>query len=329
MSLLIKILLFLIIIQLVLVFIDLLKASYKYFLIKELDLSKRYGNNTWVVITGASSGQGRDMALAFAKRNFNILMIGSKRTDETAKEIQSLHPHIKTKIIYKDFRKAFENNFFDDIQLEFDKLNTDIALLINNVGYRVGWKPYHEMPDKYIRDTIATGTIVQSKLTHMVIPFFLQRKQKGLKSGLINITAQCMHSNFLFGINNGNEISVPFLSVYEASNAFGFYHSNSIYKEYKNDFDILNITPGAVITPNTKCLSDTIFSIDSKTFVNNIIKMIGNVNGYSCAYWGHAFSTFLINFVPFIKDKILYDVGRKIATDFENKEKVNNKSYDV
>ena len=47
MSLLIKILLFLIIIQLLLVFIDLLKASYKYFLIKELDLSKRYGNNTW------------------------------------------------------------------------------------------------------------------------------------------------------------------------------------------------------------------------------------------------------------------------------------------
>jgi hypothetical protein len=138
-----------------------------------------------------------------------------------------------------------------------------------------------------------------------------------------------MHSNFLFGITTGNEISVPFLSVYEASNAFGFYQGNSIYKEYKDNFDILNITPGAVITPNTTCLTDTIFSIDSKTFVNNIIKMIGNIQGYSCAYWGHAFSTTLINFIPFIKDKILYDVGYKIANDFENKEKINNKKYDI
>ena len=74
------------------------EPTQKQLIIHANPFSKRYGNNTWVVITGASSGQGRDMALAFAKRNFNILMIGSKRTDETAKEIQSLHSHIKTKI---------------------------------------------------------------------------------------------------------------------------------------------------------------------------------------------------------------------------------------
>jgi hypothetical protein len=80
------------------------------------------------------------------------------------------------------------------------------------------------MPSHLINDTIATGTIVQIRLTQMVIPYFLDRKNKhNLKSSLVNITAQCLHPNFLFGITTSNEISVPYLSVYEASNAFGFY----------------------------------------------------------------------------------------------------------
>jgi hypothetical protein len=170
----------------------------------------------WVVITGASSGQGIDFAIEFASRGFNILMIGSKRTIETEKIIQSKYKNVKTLIIYKDFRKAFENDFFNDIQDTFNNLNTNIAILINNVGFRTAWKPYHEMPSNLIRDTIATGTILQSRLTQMVIPFFLERNKninKNLKSCLINITAQCLHPNFLFGITTSNEISVPFNQI--------------------------------------------------------------------------------------------------------------------
>ena len=146
------------------------------------------------------------------------------------------------------------------------KLANNLAILVNNVGHRVGWNPYHEMDATYIRDVISTGTIVQSRLTHMVIPWFLKRKalQKSKRSALINITAQCIHPNFLFGITMSNEISVPYLSVYEAANAFGFFQGNSIYKEYQGVFDILNITPGAVVTENTGCLSKTIFNVSDK-----------------------------------------------------------------
>ena len=41
------------------------------------------------------------------------------------------------------------------------------------------------------------------------------------------------------GLGLSNEICVPFLSVYEASNAYGFYHANSIFKEYKDKFDLV------------------------------------------------------------------------------------------
>ena len=324
------ILLTLIVFQIALILVQGLKGFHKYFILKEKNLIERYGEGSWVVITGASSGQGYDMALAFAERGFNLLMIGSKRTDETEAYIHTTYPLVKTKVIHKDFRKAFEDDFFNDIQEAFDEIGDNLAILVNNVGHRVGWNPYHEMDASYIKDVIATGTIVQSRLTHMVIPTFMKRKQQDIKSALINITAQCMHPNFLFGLTLSNEISVPYLSVYEAANAFGFYQGNSIFKEYEGVFDILNITPGAVITKNTECLSNTMFNVKGDVFVKQIMKMIGNVQGHTCAYWGHALSNYLINLLPNIKDKMLKKVGETIADDFmTNVSNPNKKSYQI
>ena len=161
--------------QLMLLGMAFLKGIHKYFLLRELNLLERYGTGSWVVITGASSGQGYEMALAFAKRGFNLLMIGSKRTDETARQITAEYPTIKTRVIHKDFRMAFRDGFFKDIEAAFTEIGPDLAILINNVGHRVGWNPYHEMKADYIRDVVATGTLVQSRLTHMAIPYFLQR----------------------------------------------------------------------------------------------------------------------------------------------------------
>ena len=67
--------------------------------------------------------------------------------------------------------------------------------------------------------------------------FVLQRKNK-YKSALINMTAQCMHMNIGAGVSN--EISVPYMSVYEASNAFGFY-SNSVSRKPTTSYNEVNI----------------------------------------------------------------------------------------
>lgn len=313
----------LILFQITLLLHSAIKGIHKYFFTKELDLLERYGKNSWVVITGASSGQGYEMALAFAERGFNLLLIGSPRTDKTRDYIQEHFPLIKIKVIYKDFRQAYMDDFFGEIEAAFNEIGEDhLAVLINNVGHRVGWNPYHEMDPAYIRDVISTGTIVQSRLTHLAIPGFLRRKALFNKpSALINITAQCMHPNFLFGITMSNEISVPYLSVYEAANAFGFYQGNSIYKEYQGIFDILNITPGAVVTENTDCLKNTLFNITGKDFVAQLMKLIGNVQGNTCAYWGHALSNYLINLAPNMKEGVLKKVGATIAADFMQKTK--------
>ena len=300
-----------ILIILIILLVQGLEATNKYFFIKELNLPQRYGPNSWVLITGASSGQGKEFALNFAERGFNVLLIGSPRTQSTINIINDKYPNIKTQFILKDFGKAFEDDFFNSIIEAIDEL--DISILINNVGHRTGWIGYENMPYKMIKETIATGTIIQARLSQLVLPKFLKRSPK---SAIINITAQSMHPNFGFGIGLSNEISVPYLSVYEASNAFGFYHANSLQKEYGKIIDMLNITPGAVITENTQFLADTWFNIDAKQFVNNVMKMLGNVQGTTCAYWGHAISSYLINICPWNKEEILHETGKTIAENY-------------
>lgn len=293
-----------------------IRFIYQHFIVKEQNLLERYGKNTYVLITGASSGQGRHFALNFAKRGFNIFLIGSKRSEKTINEINKKYPNIKTQLIVKDFRKSFENGFFNDIEEKIHKLDGNISILINNVGHRTAWDPYHEMPKQLINDTIAVGTIVQSQLTRICIPHFLKRQQK---SCIINITAQCIMPTYGFGEVLSNQISLPFLSVYEASNAYGHYHANSIIKEYEkynNKIDILNIMPGAVLTENTKFLKNTLFAIEADKYVNNIMKLVGNFYGNYYGYWGHEISLLLINIFPFMKNSILHKVGYNIAHDY-------------
>ena len=135
---------------------------------------------------------------------------------------------------------------------------------------------------------------------------------------------------FGLGLLSSNDISVPFLSVYEASNAFGYYHSNSICEEYKDKIDVLNITPGAVITENTAhTLQNTPFSVSAKDFVLNILRFMGgNIsNGTTCAYWGHSLSNALIGLAPWKKDTMLRDVGNSIATDYMKRYHTQQNKY--
>jgi short-subunit dehydrogenase len=285
---------------------------YKYFLLKEIDLKKKYGENSWVLITGCSSGQGKLLALEFAKRDFNIILSGNIKIKNIEKEINEKY-NVKTKCIIVNFSKAYKKKFFKPFEKVLKSIDNNLSILVNNVAHRVAWNPYHEMPDNIINDCIVCGTIVQSRLTKIALKNFNSRNKK-YKCAIINITSMCLSSNFWFA--EYGEISVPYLSVYEGANAFGYYHSNSIEKEYGENIDILNITPGAVLTENTQFLKDIPFNIDAETYVKNIIKLLGNYNGQQYAYWGHDISSILSNFISSYKKHILYKTGKIISDNY-------------
>ena len=300
-----------------------LKVGYKQFVSKK-DLPDRYGNKSWVVITGASRGQGRYLAEEFASDNFNLILIGSERSLNTAKYIRSKYPNCQIKVIVRDFSKSLhDENWWNEIEQIFNG-QYDISILVNNVGQRTASNPSHVQNDEKIRQSLITGSYPQIRLTKLALNHMIQRLKlkPQYKCAVIFNTAECIHPTFLLSqYDSTGEISVPFLSVYEATNAFGFYHANSLIKEYKvsqPDIDMLNIMPGAVITENTEYLDKTPFAIDVKTFAKNIVRLLGNWNGPSCAYWGHDISSLLIGFAPWKKDPMLRKVGLTLSENLKD-----------
>lgn len=283
------------------------------------DILHKYGLNSWVVITGASSGIGEKLAMTLASNGFNICIIGSINSIFKLDIIKKKY-NVNTYFIEKDFNKSYENNFFDNIETWIN--NNNVSILINNIGHRVSSLNYINQSRTDIKNTIFCGTLPQSILTQIAIKKFITR-HINLKSEIINITSQCFTYNLGLGCLYKPTISVPYLACYEASNAFGYYHSESILQElnikkrnnskYKN-IGILNITPGAVLTSKTNnSLKWIPFSCTDKVFANNIVKLIGNFEGQQCAYWGHELSNILMILTPFLKKYILEYVGYNIA----------------
>jgi short-subunit dehydrogenase len=262
---------------------------------------------------------GERFAHEFAQRNFNLLLVGSKRTKRVIKELTKLYPKIQIKFIEVDFSESFKDTFFDSIQKEIDELGPKWRILVNNVGYRTACDNYAEMSISEMKKTIAVGTLVQSKLIQMALQKFTKIEDH---TSIVNITAQNSVCTDLFAVQN--DISVPYLACYEASNAYGYFHAKSVYAEIKDKYpqiDFLIITPGAVRTKYTEeVLKDVIFSVDVDTFIKNVIKLMGNKNGVYCAHWGHSISGVFINLFPFFdRDSITNKIGSDFAKLYSNR----------
>ena len=280
----------------------------------------------WAVVTGASSGQGREFALQLADRGFAVFLLGSVRSEGTAVLVRA--KGVPCRVLVKDFGRAFDPGFFDDVADALAPL--DVAVLVNNVGHRTGWNPYHAAPEATLRDTIACGTLVQARLTHLLLPQLLARLDAdpstgyatGPRSAIVFVTAQCSLPNTGFAAAGyvDNPLTVPYLATYEASNAFGYYHAASLIAEYAHPrLDLLNVTPGAVLTENTEqALTGTPFAVDAHQFVATVLRFMGgNVpNGSTCAHWGHALSAAFVGIAPWRKGPTLRAVGERISGEY-------------
>ena len=209
---------------------------YKFLLMPAVrDLRAHYGGKgTWAVLTGASGGQARLLAKKLSAKGFNILLLGREHCHETAQECRDANPNVEVRVVACDFANALnEKDFFKQIEAEFEKIGTDLGLLLNCVGHRHAWTPYHEYPVSKMKDVIATGTIVQAYLSKLALQVFTKRALQKKKSLLFTLTAQGHHPLSFFAVGQCNPwISIPYMSVYEATNAWGFAHHNSLAEEY-------------------------------------------------------------------------------------------------
>jgi short-subunit dehydrogenase len=167
----------------------------------------------WALITGASSGIGRALALEFAAGGFNVFLTARDTTalENAANECKNRFS-VQADVFSADLSQA------DQIDSLIDALsNRPIEILVNNAGFGVKGSFVETDLDDELK-MLEVQLAAMLKLTKAVLP-----KMIAQKSGcILNVASVYSFS------------PVPKQSVYSASKSFIFSFSSSLRAELKN-----------------------------------------------------------------------------------------------
>lgn len=178
------------------------------------------------LITGASSGIGRDMARLLSQRGYDLILVARRK-----ERLEDLKQSLKTnvQIICMDISK--EENCFE----LYDKVkNEDIDILINNAGYGL----FGKFEETDLENEISMLK-VNIKALHILTKLFYKDFKQKDKGYILNVASS---AGFMPG---------PLLSSYYASKAYVLRLSVALYEELRRDKSKVTISvlcPGPVKT---------------------------------------------------------------------------------
>ncbi len=180
------------------------------------------------MVTGASSGIGRDIAIDLAKLGYDLIVVGRDREAlESLKDIVS--NKVKVKIIVVDL-----SNLQKVKELYVLTRNDDIDLLVNNAGFGV----FGEFINTDISAELDMLNVNISAI-HMLTKFYLKDMVKKDRGIILNVASS---ASFMAG---------PLLSSYYASKSYVYRISLAINEELrrkKSKVQISVLCPGPVDT---------------------------------------------------------------------------------
>ncbi|MES2430507.1 MAG: SDR family oxidoreductase [Bacteroidota bacterium] len=188
-----------------------------------------------VIITGASKGMGKALAMAFANEGANLFLCA--RTENvlaaTANEIKKKYPSITVKIKACDLAiKQVAQDFGKWALAE----GGSIDILVNNAGLFLPGDTYNE-PDGTLENMIETNLYSAYYLTREIVPAMIEKK----KGHIFNIC------------------SVASLEAYPGGGSYGISKfalmgfSKNLRHELKEHYiKVSAVYPGAVLTDSWK-----------------------------------------------------------------------------
>lgn len=187
---------------------------------------EKYG--TWALITGASSGIGKALALKAASQGLDIILVarGREKLEETAKDIQERFS-VQVKSIAVDIStEAGINYLMEETQADA------IGFLILSAGVESDG-PFIDADlkkQKYVIDLNVTSTVV---LAH----HFAKRMSAQKRGGILFVSSLVGH------------IPSPYFATYAATKSFVLSFGTSLYAELKTSgVDVSVLSPGVTET---------------------------------------------------------------------------------
>lgn len=186
--------------------------------------------NKTALITGASSGIGKELAIIHAKQGGNLVLVARSegRLNELKEQLEKKH-QITVSVIAKDLSQT---NAAHEIYNEIKKQGIEVDYLINNAGFG-GVGKFNERKLKEDLNMINLNISALTALTHLFLQDFVKRNE----GKILNVSST---ASLLPG---------PLQAVYYATKAYVTSFSNALAEELHNtNVTVTNLMPGATAT---------------------------------------------------------------------------------
>ncbi len=183
----------------------------------------------WAVVTGASSGLGRGIALRLAERGMKLVLTGRNeaRLHETAEQIRSVVPGVEMELVAADLAsKAGVAKLLDHVG------DRPVEVLVNNAGFGT-YGAFAEADGGREDEEIAVDVGAVVSLSRAVLPGMIARGSGGILNVASTIAFQ----------------PAPSQAVYGASKAFVLSFSEALWAEARpHGVSVTALCPGPTRT---------------------------------------------------------------------------------
>lgn len=166
--------------------------------------------NKTAIVTGASDGIGKQVAIKLAKQGVNLALIGRDRLrlNQVKNAIGKLSSSLKVETYSCDIRN--NNQLSKTIKRTISDFK-DIHILINVAGIWQKIMPVEELPENIVDDVILTNLTSLIHVTRLVIPILKKQPEAAIinvssKSGITAQTGQSVYSASKWGVRGFTEV---------------------------------------------------------------------------------------------------------------------------
>ncbi|MBK8583952.1 MAG: SDR family oxidoreductase [Bacteroidetes bacterium] len=185
----------------------------------------------YALITGASKGIGKEMALELASRKCNLVLVARSEDalDKLSTEIKTLHG-VECSYVLADLT---DQQGIDKVVQLIEEKKLPINILINNAGYGL-WGSLEKTELSATKDMMQINMMTPVELSYRMIPIM---KASGQQSYILNVASTAAYQ------------AVPTLAVYSASKAFMVLFTRGLRLELKNEnISVTCLSPGTTET---------------------------------------------------------------------------------
>lgn len=197
----------------------------------------------YTLITGASSGLGKEMAVECAKRGMNLLLtaLPNENIAKTGKELAE-----KYQVDVQTFEADLTNSKKIREIAETISKKYEIVALINNAGLG-GAQPFLEASPEYIEQIVLLNMHALVLITRLLLPN-MKRQERAY---ILNIASMAAFS------------PMPYKTVYPASKAFVYSFSLGLNSELKSTGISISVAHPSGMRTNSHSTN----SIDNHNFI--------------------------------------------------------------